>query len=89
MNSTLHAPRVKPAAVRSTVVLFDANARVRSPHFGQGILASRPSFRVPFTVADVAEASLMFAESGRDAEFDRLADEAAFLDRYTRGYREF
>jgi hypothetical protein len=55
--------------------------------FGQGILPYVPHVgRMPFTAADERAAAQMFAESAEDAEWDRLADEQAFLDRYTKGW---
>ena len=60
--------------------------------FGMGILASRPTHRLDCTVADLAEMAQVFGElsdareSMTDADFDRMADESAMLDRYTRGY---
>jgi hypothetical protein len=88
MYSTARASRsnVNPAPVRSTVVLFDGGARRVVPNFGRGILRSLPTHRLPCQLDDLQWASQAFAAEMAGAEFDRLADEAAFLDRYCSGY---
>lgn len=79
---------------RTSVVLFDATEPRPAPaNFGKGLLRSLPSYRMPFTAADVAEAAQMFgelsdrwdSETGPDAVIDRREYESACLDRYVQG----
>jgi hypothetical protein len=81
------ASKVKPTAVKTTITLFDASRKATVQGFGSGILPFVPhSGRKPFTSADAQAAAELFAtEAAEDAERDRLADEAAFLDRYVSG----
>jgi hypothetical protein len=69
-------PQVKPTRVTPRpATRFGAGLFAYTPHVG----------RKPFTAADERAAAQMFAESAEDAEWDRLCDEAAFLDRYVSG----
>ena len=67
-----------------TSILFDATAhKSTNPWFGRGILRSVPTYRAPFSSADlqaVAEGLTM-----TDREIDRLAGYAAAADRLERG----
>lgn len=66
-------------------ILYPAPVRVkRNRKFGAGLLASRPTYRAPVTAQDIQWWTVETA-TAEDAHYDRLADEAAFLDRYTRG----
>jgi hypothetical protein len=89
--------KVKPAPVKSTVVLFDAGRKVKSPNFAAGILASRPMIHVPCTIEDIAFAASLFAESDReraearlaveedfDARMDQVTLDDAIVERYTK-----
>jgi hypothetical protein len=81
-------------------ILFDFTRIVKTPAFGRGILPYVPATRAPYTAADSDWAAWFFAgcyadecpevppssEFDEDEEFDRMADEAAFLDRYVRGH---
>jgi hypothetical protein len=88
--------RIRPAPVRSTIVLFDGGPRHRVPDFGAGILAYRPAAKLPCTVGDLAWATEAFASHSAeevDAAEDRYDEilemrylESAMLDRYTRGH---
>ena len=68
-------------------ILFDARCPVKpARRFGAGILATRPTYRAPYTSADLAW--LAADNARRDAEnrhYDAMADEAAALDRLERG----
>lgn len=93
MSLTRIAPRVKPARVSTTCVLFDATLPRKSPRFGRGILASRPGYRAPFTVADAAWAAAELNAAGNDAAYDAHIEamymESAFMDRYELGCKQF
>jgi hypothetical protein len=69
-------PQVKPTRVSPRP----------SARFGAGILPYVPhAGRKPYTAADERAAARLFADGPDDAEWDRLADESAFLDRYVSG----
>jgi hypothetical protein len=92
--------RVRPAPVRSTVILFDGGRRMRPARpFGAGILKACPTHRLPCTLADLDAVAGLFAGTDRERaearlavqeEYDARVDQAAFedacLQRYTRGY---
>ena len=81
------ATRIKPAPVKATVTLFDATRKARVPAFGRGLLAYIPHHgRMPFTAADLDWLAAQGGAGPDDAEFDRMADAAANLDRYTCGW---
>lgn len=88
MSSFLRiASKVKPPPVKTTRVLFDAGNPAGSPDtFGRGILRALPHSHTCFTAADAAWASEAFNAGPSDAEYDRRADEAAMLDRYSSGW---
>lgn len=87
MKSIRYATRVKPAPVRSTIVLFDASLPRRSPKFGQGILRSLPTYSCPFSQQDADWASQSFgSDYPEDETFDALADEYEALCRLERGF---
>ncbi len=79
--------QVKPAPVKSTVVIFDATTRRPRPTaFARGLYG-----RQPYTAADlawVAQQNAVNDESDEalDREFDRRAMESAMLDRYCAGF---
>lgn len=84
--------QVKPT--RTSIVLFDATRpNPARADFGRGLLRSLPSYRMPYTAQDVAEAAQMFgelsdrwdSETGPDAVIDRREYESACLDRYVQG----
>lgn len=55
--------------------------------FGAGILAYVPhAGRMPYTTADLDWLATQGVAGPDDAEFDRMADAAASLDRYTQGF---
>lgn len=67
--------------------LFNSAAPVKPARkFAAGVLASRPAYSAPYTAADLAW--LVEDDARREAadrEFDRLAAESAFMDRYEAG----
>jgi hypothetical protein len=70
-------PKVKPARTIAG----------RPNPFGAGIRATRPVRRVPLIAAD-ADSAATTSNTGdmrRDEVRQAMADEATFLDRYTRG----
>jgi hypothetical protein len=68
--------KVKPAPVRSTVVLFDATVRHPAPrHFGHGLLRS---------VATARE--LNYRPTAYDRHLEERAQEAEWTDAYCRGF---
>ena len=67
-------------------ILFDARRPVKtSRRFGSGLLAWTPTSRAPYPTHD--DAAWWAAESARleNARLDRLAEEAAAIDRHERG----
>jgi hypothetical protein len=84
----------RPAPVRTTIVLFDGGRRARVPGFGAGILAYRPSAKLPCTVGDLAWAATAFTSTAEldaaEERYDEILEqrylESAMLDRYTRGH---
>jgi hypothetical protein len=86
----------KPAPVRNTVVLFDGGRRHRNPSFGRGILAYRPSAKLPCLIRDLAWATEAFAShsamevDAAEARYNEIIEqrylESAMLDRYTAGH---
>lgn len=60
------------------------NTTRRPGRFGAGLIASRPTTPAPFTFSDSQWWAAEQA-SAEDRHYDRLADEAAFMDRYDRG----
>jgi hypothetical protein len=71
--------------------LFNSTDFVKptNPRFGQGILATRPTYHVEHSAADATwwsiESARMERARGWDARIDRMANEAAALDALTRG----
>jgi len=72
--STARRPKVKPCRV---------SQRPAAP-FGQGLLASHPAYRVPYTASDIAwwTAERLRAE---DVRYDAMAAEAGAMDCLERG----
>lgn len=71
-------------------ILYPAPVAVKPARpFGKGILASRPTYRAPFTSADLA---WLAADDGRrreNAHFDALADAARGAELMGKGVRPF
>lgn len=57
-------------------ILFSSLAPVKvNRPFGSGVLPSRPHYRAPYTVADLAWLNEADARSRADRDYDRLVDE--------------
>jgi hypothetical protein len=82
------ASRVNVTPVRSTVVLFDGGARRPSPWFGSGILASKPTHRLPCTLDDLQWSAQAFADHRFDLaqELEEMFLEAQAVERLQMGY---
>ena len=72
MHATRRRPEVKPTR----------KAPRPAGRFGAGILASRPTFKAPFTLGDESW-YLMSREDGPD--YDAMARESAAMDSYEAG----
>jgi hypothetical protein len=79
-----------PVEPNRSRVLFDATRRIKAPYvFGLGVLRTLPSERRDHTALDeawAADALNNRSDFPSDEVLDAMADEAAFLDRYTKGY---
>ena len=72
----------KRERVTKTVVLFDAGRRHRSPYFGEGILRSLPSYRLPVPLSDLewAARELNATADAYDRHVDEMALAAGWVD---------
>ena len=67
-------------------ILYPSPSAVKpARRFAAGLLASRPSYRAPYTAADAA---WLAADNARreDEHYDRLAADSAAMDRLEAGY---